>query len=160
MAHVTESRPLDRVVMPAPTLSAQFWVRLLAGSLGTLLCAVGSAVAVFPFPGLPEGFQLAKFTLGVLIFTSGIVFARTGKRPPSSELHFDPKYGEFILVPVDAGWEAAQCVMSTDVAQVDVSGRHLSVASEDARLSINIAMQDAMSAKQVSETCQSPSKAA
>lgn len=160
MTNTSEIRPLNRVVITAPKVSTRFWVRLCAGSFGCLFCAAGAAVAVFPFPGLENGFLLAKFALGVLVFVTGVVVARTGSRPPSSELHFDPKFGEFILVPVDGGWETAQCVMSTDMAQVDVSGRHLSVASEDERLRIRIAMQDARSAREVSESCQSPGRAA
>ena len=160
MANIADSRPMKGVAMTAPKISARFWVRFLAVSLGALFCAVGAAVAVYPFPSLPNDYVLAKFALGVLLFFTGILIARSGNRAPASELHYDPKYGEFILVPADAGWEAAQCVMSTEVAHVDVSGRHLSVVSDDTRLKINIAMQDAISAKQVSETCQSRFEAA
>lgn len=160
MAHVTESWPFERVAIAAPKLSARKWARLVAGSFGALFCAAGASVAVFPFPDLPVNLLFAKFGLGVLLFVAGFVIARSGARAPASELHYDPKFGEFILVPADQEWDAAQCVMSTEVAQVDVSGRHLSVASNDERLHISIAMKDAETAQEVSNSCQSLRKAA
>ena len=80
MANIADSRPMKGVAMTAPKISARFWVRFLAGSLGALFCAVGAAVAVFPFPSLPNDYVLAKFALGVLLFFTGILIARSGNR--------------------------------------------------------------------------------
>lgn len=160
MANITESWPLGRVTLAAPKISTRMWARLVAGSFGALFCAVGASIAVLPFPALSGGLLVAKFAMGVVVFLAGFIIARSGGRPPARELHYDPKFGEFILVPSDEGWDAAQCVMSTEVAHVEVSGRHLSVASEDTRLQISIAMKDAATAREVSSSCQSQRRAA
>lgn len=160
MAIVSESaRPMGG---PASwvTIGIRQWMRLLAGALGALLCAVGAAVAVFPFPDVPDAFLFAKFALGVLVFFAGFTVARSGGRAPASELHYDPEYGEFILIPADQGWEAAQCVMSTKSSKIDVSGRHLTLVSDNDRLRIHLALQDADTALDVSRTCQQDAKAA
>ena len=160
MAIVSEPERLSGEPVSRVTIGIRQWMRLLAGALGALLCAAGAAVAVFPFPDVPELFLFAKFALGVMIFVAGFALARSGARAPASELHYDPEYGEFILVPVDEGWEAAQCVMSTKSSKIDVSGRHLTLASNNDRLRIHLALRDADTALNVSRTCQPDSKAA
>jgi hypothetical protein len=160
MVDLSEPLRAERTKINAPNIGVKNWTRVVTGSLGALFCAAGAAVAVFSFPDLPLELWLGKVALGVLVFAAGLMMARAGSRAPASELHFDPEYGEFILVGADQGLEDAQCVMSTDMAKIDVSGRHLSVETLDERLKISVALKDAETARDISETCQVHAKAA
>lgn len=86
-------------------ISVWFWVCLFGGSLGVLFCVVGVVVVVFFFLSLFNDYVLVKFVFGVLFFFMGFLIVRFGNCVLVSELYYDFKYGEFILVFVDVGWE-------------------------------------------------------
>lgn len=121
---------------------------------------MGAVIAVMPFAAGGFGLLFEKLLMGLMVFTAGVLVARSWVQAPAHELHFDPKFGEFILVPENAGFDRAQCIMSLDHTQVEVSGRHLRVVDAPLNTEISIALSDAMSAQRVSETCDIPKAAA
>lgn len=138
----------------------RFLQRMITGLLGAVLCVLGAAVVVLPVADISTIGLALKFILGVHLFFAGFLFARVGSRPPPFELHFDPKYQEFILVPEDGGYDAASCVVSMQTARLDVSGRHLAVHSINEDKHINIALQNSEIAQQLSNQCQEFAQAA
>lgn len=160
MTAVSDIDVFKQVRMALPRFDMRFWTRALGGSVGAIVCATGAGIALVTFAGVTTEVAIVKFLLGVLLYIAGFIIARSGSRPPAAELHFDPKYGEFILVPQDEGWEGAHCVLSTDAAELDVSGRHLSLVSENNGLQIRVALRDALTAQKVSASCQASRRAA
>ncbi|MGR3839353.1 MAG: hypothetical protein ACU0A2_13465 [Cognatishimia sp.] len=141
-------------------LSPYFVFRAFMGLWGTALCALGATIALLPVSGFEGQVDLVKFAGGLMVFLAGFFVARTGGRAHNSELHFDPHYGQFLLLPAGESIDAAQCVLSVEKADLDISGRHLSVEGKDRGPRIRIALQDYESAAQVSASYQNMKSAA
>ena len=143
-----------------PRFSRRSFARCIYGVFGGALCVLGASIATVPIAAFGFALVFTKFLVAVLLFAAGILVARSGFQPVDSELHFDPKFGEFILVPVDEDLRGAQCILSVDRTNVDVSGRHLRVVTDTLGTDISIALSDAEDALRVSKTCDIPKIAA
>lgn len=136
------------------------WSRLMSGVVGTSFCVFGGLVAVAPGLASDGTAFILKLLMGIVLFVVGILIARAGKLGPACELHFDPVRAEFFLLYEDEKLEEEHNVMPSRNVEVNVSGRHFSVASSGQGTQVNVALESADLAEQVSESYRAATRVA